>query len=127
MDTAEILRRQIDRAEKRLAQLEAIPDPALMPVETVIFWKRTFRQGSGYVPVPHDSISYMYVALRVPDGSAALDGAHWYVTGSQGRERYTDDELREMLAHETVSDRYVVETWLGLEAYVPASPFETEG
>jgi hypothetical protein len=128
MNRAELLARQIDRAERELAALEEIPDPALMAVETVIFWQRTMPLPGRWVnPVDAPSRTYMYVALKVPVTPTGVtkDGACWYVTGREN-ERYTDDELRETLAHETVSDRYVVAEWLPLEAYEPASPFDED-
>ena len=130
MNRAELLQKQIDRAERELARLEEVPDPALMPVETVIFWQRTLPAGvyrSG-LHVSNELRAYMYVALKVPVNPTGVtsDGAVWYVTGMDGNERYTDDELRETLAHETVSDRYVVGEWTPLEDFVPVSPFDED-
>jgi hypothetical protein len=127
MDKTETLRRTIDRMQAELTKLEEIPDPALMPVETVVFWQRTITLPGQWVnrPIEH---TYMYVALKVPASRSGVtsDGACWYVTGSRGQERYTDDELRDVLAAENTSDRYVVETWLALEEYEPPSPYDTD-
>jgi hypothetical protein len=127
VDRTEILKKIIENSTAELIKLEEIPDPALMPVETVIFWKRTFPTRPGNFVGTHPK-AYMYVALKVPVsfGGVTGDGAGWYVTGMNGNERYTDDELRETLAHETMSDRYVVSEWLPLEAYEPASPFDED-
>jgi hypothetical protein len=132
MNREDILKKRIDQLSTELERLEEVPDPALMPVETVVFWQRTMPIGTSVYEraglVQRPKRSYMYVALKVPISFTGVtsDGACWYVTGMNGNERYTDDALRETLAHESVSDRYVVAEWLALEEYVPASPFETE-
>jgi hypothetical protein len=129
MDQTETLRRTIDRMQAELTRLESIPDPALMPVETVLFWQQKMPLPGAWMGEPRTR-SYMYVALKVPmnpTSPAWSDGACWYVTGSRGQERYTDDEMRNVLSHENTTDQYIVAEWLSLEEYEPTSPFDDDG
>lgn len=128
-----MLRKRIDADSAALQALEEIPDPALMPVETVIFWQRSLQDHASAILSERAASmirprSYMYVAIKVPMNpvGSTRDGAVWYVTGMTGNERYTDDELRETLAHKSVSERYVVGEWIPLAEYVPASPFDSD-
>ena len=128
MANADELKRSIDRLNAELTRIESVPDPALMPVETVLFWERKFPNGLGhrsshysgprYSLADGEPIAYKFIAIKVGPGI-------WYTTARDFDTHVADDdEMRDTLAGPNVSERHIVSEWLKLEDYEPTSPFD---
>lgn len=109
MSNADDLKRTINRLNGELSRIESVPDPALMPLETVLSWQHT---------CPLEPTAYKFISIKVLDGT-------WYTTAQDSDVHVMNDgELRGWLADPNVNERYIVSEWLKLDEYAPTSPFE---